>query len=147
MFKNVVKLSLFSCLTALALAATTARADAPPDLSCTLTDSLSGENPGPEQSSFENSTTIIYLVCTSSNIKKDTSVKAVWIATDTNKATPDNFHIQSKELRVTDDASDDNAYNGKFSLSRPDKGWPSGSYRVEVYVNYQLLQTFKFDIS
>ena len=37
--------------------------------------------------------------------------------------------------------------NGLFSLSRPNTGWPIGSYRVEIYSDESLIDTVKFNIA
>ena len=35
--------------------------------------------------------------------------------------------------------------SGNFYLSRPTNGWPAGNYRLDVYVDGQLLVRFAFD--
>jgi hypothetical protein len=36
---------------------------------------------------------------------------------------------------------------GTFTLSRPNKGWPLGKYRVELYAGDQLADTLKFTVA
>lgn len=147
MLNKVIKLSLISLITTLSIANTVHAADAA-KFDCMLTDStVAGNKPGPQKTDFMKMTPEIFLFCSSNSAKKGQIIKSVWIATDTNNAAPPNFKIDSKELAVTDDATDKHVLGTKFSLSKPDKGWPAGHYRVELYLNNDLVQSIKYDIS
>jgi hypothetical protein len=68
------------------------------------------------------------------------STKSVWIAEDVGKAAPPNFKIAEKTLALPF------LNSGTFSLSKPNKGFPVGSYRLEIYLGDKLVKTLKFRI-
>lgn len=68
-------------------------------------------------------------------------LRGVWIAEDVGAAAPIETRIDETTLTVTDAEQ-----HGAFSLTKPDKGWPVGKYRVEMYVGDQLAETVKFKI-
>lgn len=72
----------------------------------------------------------------------------VWIAEDTGGAAPPNYRIASKDLELSGaalKAATNVTVSG--SLSRPTKGWPIGSYRVEVHMDGKIVATEKFSIA
>jgi hypothetical protein len=73
--------------------------------------------------------------------KKGDKLRAVWIAEDVGDAADPNTTIDETTLT----AEEDNFY-GAFSLSKPTKGWPEGSYRVDIYSGDQIVTTAKFSI-
>ena len=79
-----------------------------------------------------------YLMVDQANAPDDTELKAVWIATEVEGAEPD-FVIDEVEIItglpiVTFDLS--NEYY-----------WPTGSYRVELYLNGDLDQSLDFEVA
>lgn len=68
-----------------------------------------------------------------------TVMKADWYAHDAGDSQYCNVSIDAYELTT------DGTRNIDFSLS-PDNGWPSGSYRIEVYVNGVLDTTTFFTV-
>ena len=74
-------------------------------------------------------------------LNKGDKVRCVWIAEDVGNAAPPNYKVD--EAQST--ASGPEAF-GTFTLSRPNKGWPPGKYRVELYAGDQLADTLKFTI-
>ena len=68
-------------------------------------------------------------------LRKNAKIRAVWIAQDTGVA-PINFKVDE----ATAVAPISNAF-GKFTLSRPPDGWATGRYRVEFYVDGELIDT------
>ena len=68
-------------------------------------------------------------------LRKNAKIRAVWIAQDTGVA-PINFKVDE----ATAVAPISNAF-GKFTLSRPSDGWATGRYRVEFYVDGELIDT------
>ncbi|MBI1790609.1 MAG: hypothetical protein HYR60_24020 [Acidobacteria bacterium] len=69
-----------------------------------------------------------------------TIARSVWIAEDVGKAAPPSYKIYEMSLAIPFGNS------GAFSLSRPDKGFPVGSYRLEIYLGEKLAKTLKFGI-
>lgn len=68
------------------------------------------------------------------------TTKSVWIAEDVGKAAPPNYKIAEKSLVLPFMDS------GTFSLSKPNNGFPVGSYRLEIYFGNKLTKTLKFSI-
>jgi len=73
-------------------------------------------------------------------LRKNARIRAVWIAQDTGVA-PVNFKVDE----ATAVAPISNAF-GKFTLSRPSDGWATGKYRVEFYVDGELIDTVDLTI-
>ena len=72
---------------------------------------------------------------------KGDKLRGVWIAEDVGDAAPANTKIDEASI-----IADQDDYYGAFSLSKPDKGWPPGKYRVEIYLNDELVTTVKFTV-
>jgi hypothetical protein len=72
--------------------------------------------------------------------KVGTTVKSVWIAENVGKAAPPNYKIDEKSLALPF------INTGSFSLSKPNKGWPVGTYRLEIYMGSTLAKTLKFSV-
>jgi hypothetical protein len=70
------------------------------------------------------------------NAPDDTSVKAVWIAVDVEDTEP-NFVMNEFEYL----GSDGLIY---FQLENPDFLWPTGEYRVDLYLNDELDRSLTF---
>lgn len=73
--------------------------------------------------------------------QKDDQLRAVWVADDVGEAAPANATIEE-----TDATLDGDIQNGKFSISKPAKGWPAGKYHVEFYANGKLATSVNFTI-
>jgi len=73
-------------------------------------------------------------------LRKNAKIRAVWIAQDTGVA-PVDFKVDE----ATAVAPISNAF-GKFTLSRPSDGWATGKYRVEFYVDGELIDTVDLTI-
>jgi len=117
-----------------------------PRFDCALSDKINEDDSVNAKNTFTKTTPQIYYVCTSEDVVKGQSVKAIWIAEDTNHAAPPNYKIDEKAIEVTDDLTEGNYWTGKFSLIIPDKGWPLGKYHVDLYVNDALSQSATFTI-
>jgi hypothetical protein len=73
-------------------------------------------------------------------LRKNAKIRAVWIAQETGVA-PVNFKVDE----ATAVAPISSAF-GKFTLSRPSDGWATGKYRVEFYVDGELIDTVDLTI-
>lgn len=73
--------------------------------------------------------------------KKGDQLRAVWVADDVGAAAPANTTIEETDTTLEGDIQ-----NGKFSVSKPEKGWPAGKYHVEIYANGKLATSVKFTI-
>lgn len=66
--------------------------------------------------------------------------KGVWIAEDVGAQAPPNYKILEKMLRLPF------VNSGSLTLTKPDRGWPQGSYRLEIYFGDKLAKTLKFTV-
>jgi hypothetical protein len=82
---------------------------------------------------------IIHAVVTIQDAPAASAFKAVWYATDVGSAAPCNTEITSTDLTT------DGSRNIDFSLT-PEKSWPAGSYRAEIFVNTVLDQVVFFKV-
>jgi len=74
-------------------------------------------------------------------ISEGDKVRGVLIAEDVGDVAAPNTKVLEKTIKLDEDTDD-----GDFNFSKPDKGWPAGKYRVEVYVNDELAAKAKFTI-
>jgi hypothetical protein len=73
--------------------------------------------------------------------EKGDKLRGVWIAEDVGDAAPANTKID--ETTLTADQED---FYGAFALSRPNKGWPVGKYKIDICNGDELATTVKFTI-
>jgi hypothetical protein len=106
-----------------------------------LAGGLSAEPVGAFASDFSTETPRIYARWKGHNLHKDATIRAVWIAEDIGPVAPANYTIDE----ATAVAETPNA-RGSFALSKPDEGWAPGVYRVEFYVDDELIDTAKATI-
>lgn len=90
---------------------------------------------------FTPNTPNIYILFTLVNAPKTTSVKCVWFATKTQGVQP-NYKIDEITMEMGGTLD-----QGTCSISRPDKGWPTGDYRVEIYSAGKVLHTAQFRVN
>jgi CHAT domain-containing protein len=69
-------------------------------------------------------------------------LRGVFVAEDTGGIAPPNYRIAEMPYRL----SQPGTAAGKFSLSRPNSGWPPGKYRIELYLDDSLARTVPFRI-
>jgi hypothetical protein len=138
----------FSLLSATLLSVTIFPAHAAtPALECTLTDTVAKDgSPGEEQDTFAPNTALIYMVCDVDNLKKGQELKSVWIADNTNKVAPDNYTIDQSKYLVPKNPDNNETLKAKFSITKPDKGWPKGNYHVDIYVDNKLSETANYTV-
>jgi hypothetical protein len=70
-----------------------------------------------------------------------TKITSVWICEDSHGIAPPNFKIDSVDVTV---GTITNVAN--FSLSKPNKGWPLGTYRVDLLIDGKASGTAHFVI-
>ena len=71
------------------------------------------------------------------NAPDDTTLKAVWIAVEVQDTDP-NFVINETEFATGDGLV-------HFTLSN-DNLWPTGKYKVDLYMNVELANTLEFEV-
>ena len=77
-----------------------------------------------------------YCIVQLANAPDDTVVKAIWYGVDGQSTTP-NF--------VLDEAEATGGTGGVFNLTT-DVPWPTGPYKVEIYLNGTLDRTLEFQV-
>ena len=68
------------------------------------------------------------------------SFKGVWIAEDVGPVAPPNYKIMEKSLTLPFMNS------GSLVATKPNSGWPVGSYRLDIYMGDKLSKTVKFTV-
>lgn len=84
----------------------------------------------------------IYARWQGETLKKGDQIRAVWVAEDVGDAAPPNYKVAETSKTATEPRS-----FGTFTLSKPNKGWPVGKYRLELYLGTELVETLRFTIS
>ncbi|WP_375767966.1 hypothetical protein NR798_40805 [Archangium gephyra] len=69
-----------------------------------------------------------------------TKLTGAFIAEDVGKAAPKNFTIDTATVTAADKMA------ATFTLARPNNGWPTGQYRLEVKHGDKLVHTERFMI-
>ena len=106
-------------------------------LHATLLEELDGD----AKATFGLETAKIYALWKGDATLPNDKVRSVWIAADVGDAEPKNSKIDEASV-VTRVANE----GGTFVLTKPDRGWTPGKYRLELYVGEKLAETLKFTI-
>ncbi|MGB8984584.1 MAG: hypothetical protein WCC12_22140 [Anaerolineales bacterium] len=96
-----------------------------------------GENP----TSTFSQTDVFYAVADLANAPQGTAVEARWTAVNAADTEP-NLEFQTQTLDITEESFSGTIY---FQLSN-DEGWPTGEYKVDLYLNGTLAQTATFNV-
>ena len=86
-------------------------------------------------------TDVFYAVADLANAPQGTKVEAKWTAVNAADTEP-NLEFQTQTLDITEETFSGNIY---FQLSN-DEGWPTGQYKVDLYLNGALAQTAEFSV-
>ena len=92
---------------------------------------------------FSPSDTPIHCVVQVANAPEGTKVKTVWVAVDTTDAAGATYKdqkIDEKELTVSDTSS-----TADFTLIN-NAAWPTGKYKVDIYLDDNLDRTLEFQV-
>lgn len=84
---------------------------------------------------------VIHGVARVEGTRANSVLKGVWVSIDA--ISVPNHEIDSADVSVRRNGP----ASGHFSLSRPTNGWPTGNYRLNVYVDGRLLGSKEFSIS
>ncbi|NTJ67753.1 hypothetical protein G6M50_20255 [Agrobacterium rhizogenes] len=94
------------------------------------------------QNSFAPDTPKIFV---SAHLTKDvplwSDVNIAWIAVDTGGAAPPNYKIDSVDLHIGYMIN-----SVKSAMTKPNNGWPVGSYEIVFSVNGKVMETTDFTI-
>jgi hypothetical protein len=103
---------------------------------------LAKDTTGEMTTKFNSDVSKLYARWQASDLAKGTKLRSVWIAEDVGEVAPPNYKVDETTVVTPAPPS-----SGTFSLSRPNAGWPIGSYRVEIYADDALIETLKFTIA
>lgn len=107
-----------------------------------LTVEVSGEPGGGLKTEFKSDAPNIYVRWHGHDLPVGATVRVTWVAEDVGDLVDPNFIIDETEsVAPTPDAS------ARFTLGRPPDGWADGKYRLEFYVNDELVETIKVTIA
>jgi hypothetical protein len=102
---------------------------------------VSNQVAGGSKTEFSTDTQNLYARWAGNGLRKNSKVRAVWIAEDVGTIAPPNYKIDDAvAIASAPDA------HGMFTLSRPSDGWAPGNYRVEFYVDEMLVEVVKLQI-
>jgi hypothetical protein len=107
-----------------------------------LTAEVSGEQGGELKTEFKSDAPNIYVRWQGHDLPVGATVRVAWIAEDVGDLVDPNFIVDETEsVAPAPDAS------ARFTLGRPPDGWAEGKYRLEFYVNDELVDTIKVTIA
>ncbi|MCQ3935947.1 MAG: hypothetical protein DPW18_02750 [Chloroflexi bacterium] len=84
----------------------------------------------------------VYVVSDLSNGVAGNIITSKWFAENVDGVDP-NFLIDEADINVTEESFNGTIY---FYFEPPTDGWPTGTYRVEVYFNGALTGTVNFSV-
>lgn len=94
------------------------------------------------QSSFAPDTPKIFVSAhLTKEVPSGSDVNIAWIAVDTGGAAPPNYKIDSVDLHIGSLTN-----HVKSAMTKPNNGWPVGSYEIEFSVNGKVMETTDFTI-
>lgn len=124
------------------------------NLETILTDSFKPGKPYVSKDVFTKETPMLFVLWRSEKLKEGQHIKAVWIAENTHNVAPNNYTIDQKGMVLSAgmrgkifSSLPGNFWDGKFTLSKPNKGWPLGQYHVDLYVDDILIKAIPYTIS
>lgn len=79
-----------------------------------------------------------YCVVKVANAPEDTTLKAVWTAVDVEGVDP---NLLISEFELTTESENEFTFN-----LQNDQLWPSGTYKVEIFMNGTLEKTLEFEV-
>jgi hypothetical protein len=107
-----------------------------------LSTGVSGDAVGAFATKFSTETPKLYARWQGHGLRDHAKIRAVWIAEDVGDVAPANYTIDEATATATVPEA-----HGAFTLSRPSDGWAPGAYRVEFYLDGDLVDTVKIKIS
>ena|ERR1700736_528249 len=90
---------------------------------------------------FASNAPKLYAIFKTKGVTPGDKIRGVLIAEDVGDVAPANTKVLEKTISLEGDTDD-----GDFNFSKPTNGWPVGKYRVEIYVNDELVTKLNFTI-
>ena len=103
---------------------------------------MATEIEGDATTTFTPDTEKIYALFKTDGVKSGDKMRGVLIAEDVGDAAPPNTKVLETRIDMEGDTQD-----GDFNFTKPTNGWPLGKYRVDVYLNGDLVTTAKFTVN
>jgi hypothetical protein len=97
---------------------------------------------GSSTNQFAADTPKIYARWQGRGMRVGAKVRAVWIAENVPGVAPPDYTVD--EAIATANGAD---AHGVFTLSRPEQGWTAGDYRVDLYLDAELIDSAKLKIT
>jgi hypothetical protein len=97
---------------------------------------------GSSANQFSAGTPKIYARWQGRSLRTGAKIRAVWVAENVSGAASPNYTVDE----ATAVANSPDAH-GVFTLSRPDEGWIPGDYRVDIYLDADLIDSAKLKIT
>ena len=101
---------------------------------------LSDSKGGAAKNKFSKDTPQLFLESGVVDVPNGAKLGSAWIA-EKPQVAPPNYRIDSKEMKKG--PMENRVW---FSLSRPNKGWPVGDYRVDLFINDKAAGSVKFSV-
>ncbi|MBN1429653.1 MAG: hypothetical protein JXB07_14885 [Anaerolineae bacterium] len=99
---------------------------------------MASDEAGTQETTVFTPDQIMYCIVTLANAPEDTTVKAVWTAIDVEGEDPD-LKIDETEMTIESE--------NVITFSLTNNGlWPSGKYKVDLYLNDALDRTLAFEV-
>ena len=95
----------------------------------------------PAETEFRSDVSNIFVRWAGENLPINSGVRVAWIAEDVGEVAPPNFIVDQTETMVTTAN-----FGARFTLSRPKDGWAAGKYRVELFLEEELIATVSVTI-
>jgi hypothetical protein len=118
------------------------RPEAKPQLVKKISATMGKAPIGEGTTQFDADTPKIYARWQGHGLREQAKIRAVWIAENVGDVAPPDYTID--EASTT--ANGPNTH-GTFTLSRPEDGWAPGNYRVEFYLDADLIETVKLKVA
>ncbi len=93
-----------------------------------------------ERNVFAPETPKVYVGYTLTEVNPGSRIKIVWTAEKVD-GVQENSKITDSETISTSMVA------GMFSYSKPPKGWPTGTYRVDLFIDGRLDKTLRFRVA
>jgi len=94
------------------------------------------------QSSFAPDTPKIFVSAyLTKDVPSGSDVNIAWIAVDTGGAAPANYKIDSVDLHIGSLTN-----HVKSAMTKPNNGWPVGSYEIDFSVNGKVMEKTDFTV-
>ncbi len=89
---------------------------------------------------FSTTSPKVFLAFTTTGLPANSTLSSVWVAEKVDADVPSNYVIDRADLKVSGSQS------GDFSLASPTAGFPTGAYRVDLYLNGTLIGSYPFTV-